>query len=450
MNAPPPAPAAPDPPYPRAATAWYTIVLFGVINALDNVDRGIISILIEPIKRDLVLSDTEVSILLGAAFSVTYAMVGLPMSRFADTGNRKRLLAFGITLWSLATAMAAFARGFGGLFASRALVGAGEALKGPNAVSMMADLVPREKYPRAQAIYSMGISGGSALSLIIGGTLMGMVGGQVFNVAGVTMSDWQFVFFMVGLPGVLIALVVALTVKEPARRGRGQEKPPLLAVFRYAHRERAFLYPYMIGAACLQIESYGLLQWRMPFYQRTYGWGPEVAGPLLGLVNIIITPIGLVLGAWIGERLARRHAGAMMLLSIWGTGISLPIMLAVLLMPTPELAVGLTGASYILLGLGAPATTAALLTVTPNEFRGQMFAVFAFTISVVGTAVGPLCVALFTDYVFQDEGNIRYAMFATAAIFGVLGLWLKIRSYGPYKARVNQIRVAEGQEPLPT
>src|SRR5690606_34068480 len=124
-----------------------------------------------------------------------------------------------------------------------------------NAISMISDLVPREKYPRALSIYQFGISMGAALSLIIGGTLMGIVGGRTFNVAGLILSDWQFVLLLVGLPGVGVAALVWFTIKEPARRGRERKtKPPLLEVFRYAHRERAFFYPFLIGAALLQIE----------------------------------------------------------------------------------------------------------------------------------------------------------------------------------------------------
>ncbi len=438
-------PAA-EPPYPPARGAWYAIWLFALVNALDNVDRGIISILIEPIKRDLLLSDTEVSLLIGAAFSVTYALVGLPMSRFADTGNRKAILSFGIALWSLATAGGAMAKSFVGLAISRGLVGAGEGLKGPNAISMISDLVPREKYPRAMAIYQFGISLGAALSLIIGGVLLGIVGGKSYDVLGVRLSDWQFVLLLVGLPGVGVAALVWFTIPEPARRGRERsEKPPLLEVFRFAHRERAFFYPFLIGAALLQIEVNGLVNWRIPFYQRTYGWGPEVVGPILGTLNIMITPVGLLLGAWLGERMAKKHAGAMIVLSIVGTGISVPLVLAALLMPTAPGAITLTALSYIAIGIGAPATTAALTTLTPNEYRGQIFAVFAFAISVVGAAVGPLSVALFTDFVFADEAALRYSMFATAALFGAAGMWLKLVCYKPYKARVQALIEAERQ-----
>ena len=419
--------------------------MFSLVNALDSVDRGIISILIGPIKRDLLLTDTEISILIGFAFSFFYAIVGLPMSRLADTRNRKLILSFGIAAWSLATAGAAFAKSFAGLFVSRGLTGAGESLKGPNALSMISDLVPREKYPRAMSVYQFGISLGGAMSLIIGGTMMGMVGGKTFEIAGIlVLRDWQLIFLSVGLPGLFVALIIALTVKEPARRGReGTAKPPFLDVFRFIWREKSIYGPFLIGGALLQIEATALMSWRIPFYQRTFGWGPEDVGPIMGVMAITLMPIGLALGAWLGERLALRNAGAMIKLSIIGTVLSLPISVLSLLAPTAELALTCQAFSLIALGVGAPASTAAIQTVTPNEYRGQITAAFLFTISVIGNALGPLSVALLTDYVFGDEAALRYAMISVAISFGVLGLFLKFLCFTPYKRRVDAIIAAE-------
>jgi MFS family permease len=437
-------PVVKDPPFPPAKAAWYAVCLFGMVNVLDNIDRGIFSMLIEPIKRDLLLSDFEVSLLGGIAFAFFYGLVGLPMSRFADTGNRRNILSFGIALWSLATAAGALAKSFGALFISRGFVGAGEAMKGPNAISMISDLVPRQKYPSAMAIYNFGISVGSALALIIGGFLLAIYGGTTTNVMGVAMSDWQMVLLIVGLPGVLIAALVFFSIKEPARRGRERtDKPPVSEIFKFLWRERKFYFPFLIGAAFLQIEIYGLLNWRMPFYERTYGWGPEDVGPILGTMSLVITPFGLLLGAIIGERMAARYAGAMIILSIVGTAITLPLSMATLFMPTAEGAIVLTGLNYIAMGIAAPASTAALQTVTPNEYRGQVFAAYAFTISVVGTGLGFPTVAAFTDFVFQDESALRYSMFWTAAIFGTVGFLSKFVCYAPYKARVQAIMDAE-------
>ena len=371
------------------------------------------------------------------------------MSRFADTRNRKYILSFSILVWSGATACAAFASGFRSLFSVRALTGAAVSLKGPNALSMISDLVPRHKYPTAMSIFNFGIVLGSALSLIIGGTLVGLFQGRTFEFPlGIVLRDWQMIFLLVGAPGVLVALLVMLTVPEPARRGReGTAKPPVLDVFRYLWRERSIYAPFYIGAALLQIEAIGLLNWRVPFYSRTFGWGPEVIGPLMGTISILLTPIGLALGAWAGERLAARgDPGAMIKLSILGAALNLPLAIAGLLMPTPWLALGFSAAAVLVAGIGAPGAVAALQTVTPNEFRGQLTALHLFTIAVIGGGLGPLVVALFTDYLFQDEAQLRYAMVTCAVLFGGAGLALKFVSLPPYSRRVARILADEQAE----
>jgi len=432
-------------PFPPARTAWYAVGVIALVNMLDNVDRGIISLLIEPIKRDLVLSDTQISVLIGLAFSLFYGLVGLPMSRFADTRNRKYILSFGIFVWSAATAACAFATGFKSLFAMRGLTGAGVSLKGPCALSMISDLVPRQKYPTAISIFNFGIVLGSATSLIIGGTLIGMFDGRTFTLApGIVLRDWQMIFLLVGAPGILVALLVMLTVREPARRGREMTaKPPVLDVFRYLWREKAIYAPFYLGVALLQIETMGLLNWRVPFYSRTFGWGPEVIGPLMGTISLALTPVGLIGGAWLGERMAARDPGAMIKLSILGAVVSLPLTIAALLMPTPWLALGLSAAGIVVIGIGSPGAVAALQTVTPNEFRGQLTALHLFTIAVIGGGLGPIAVALFTDYLFQDESQLRYAMVTCAALFGGLGIALQLLGLRPYTRRVERILAEE-------
>ena len=439
-------PASGQQAFPNATTAWYAIFLLAVINMLDNIDRGILSLLIEPIKRDLLLSDTEIGMLTGIAYSGFYAIVGLPMSRLTDTGNRKLLLGFGVAFWSFATSMGSFAQTFWHLFFVRGGTGAGESLKGPNAMSMISDLVPRDKLPRAMSLYMAGIYGGIAFSMIIGGALLGVFSGSVTDGPfGLRFTDWQMVFLIVGLPGILLALLFLLTVREPVRRNRKSgEKPPLLDVFRFLHANRSYYYPFLIGTALVQIESVGMTTWRIPFYARTYGLEASVAGPILGGLTLIASPIGLILGAWIGERMARKKdPAAMMKLSLLGLVLSLPAIVAYPLMPSWQLAMAVASLAAVFTGMAVPGSNSAIQVVTPNEYRGQISAIFLFTISVIGTGAAPIAISLFTDFLFEDEAMLRYSMVSVAVIFGFSGLLLKLVALRPYRKRVAEILDAE-------
>jgi MFS family permease len=351
-----PAPAAAVEPFPARTAAWYAVWMIALANALDSVDRGGISLLIEPIKRDLHLSDTEVSLLTGFSFSLFYGVIGLPLSRLADTHNRKRIIGSVMMIWSLATSAIAFVQGFWSLFAMRGVTGSAVSLKGPNGLSMISDLVPREKLPTAMAIYNGGVSVGAGFTSIIVGLLLGWAGGKVFDVFGMPLHDWQVVFLIIGTPGVVLGLAFLLTVREPPRRGRAMTmRLPLLDVFRFLWRERPIFFPFIVGSALLQIEAYGVLQWRFPFYSRTFGWGPEFVGPLSGYVTLALTPVGLGLGAWLGQTWEKRgDTGAMIKLSILGSCLSLPLTIASLLAPGPWWAFGLSTLSTVAIGISAP------------------------------------------------------------------------------------------------
>jgi MFS family permease len=432
-------------PFPPKAAAWYAVWMIALANALDAVDRGGITLLIEPIKRDLHLSDTEVSLLTGFSFSLFYGLIGLPLSRLADTSNRKRIIGGVMMIWSLATSAIAFVQGFWALFAMRGVTGSAVSLKGPNGLSMISDQVPRDKLPTAMAIYNGGVSIGAGFTSIIVGMLLGWLGGKTFNVFGMPLHDWQMVFLIIGTPGVVLGLIFLLTVREPPRRGRATTmRLPILDVFRFLWRERPIFFPFIVGSALLQIEAYGVLQWRFPFFSRTFGWGPAFFGPLVGTATLILTPIGLGLGAWLGQRWERRgDTGAMVKLSILGSCLSLPVTLAMLLAPDPWLAFALSCLSTVGIGVSAPGAVAALQNVTPNEFRGQISALYLFTIGVIGGGLGPVAVGLFTDYAFQDEAMLRYSLVVVTVIFGGLGLWLKFVCLAPYKERVGRVIAAE-------
>jgi len=434
--------------WPTPGRAWYTVGLIAFVTMLSTIDRSIINLLVQPIKRDLGLSDTQISLIIGFAFSSFYMIVGLPMARVADARSRKVILTLGLTIWSFATALCGFARSFAGLFLARGIVGGAESVAGPSSMSMISDMVPREKLPRAFAIYQLGISAGQATALLAGGLLVAYFAGLGtvhLPILGEA-REWQLVFLVCAVPGLLTALLFYLTVREPARHNRRtQGSVPLREVGAYLLSNRALFLPLFLSIGIGAIETTGLQTWRAAFYERTYGWGPAQIGPLLALSLLISTPVGLALGTWFAEYMGkRRGADAMARVCFISQALSAPFAVAAPLMPTPWLAFGCGVVASIIGIASAPAQNAAIQMVTPSEMRAQISAVYLFTISVIGNGLGPLVIALVTDFLLRDEAMLRFSMASFAAVMAPGGAFLMYLAIKPYARAAASNQPGEG------
>lgn len=428
-------------------TGWYTVFMLSLVAMLGQIDRGVISLVVQPMKRDLGLSDTQVSLLIGFAFTFFYAVVGPPISRIADRGVRKKVVAASLSVWSVGTALCGLAQSFWGFFFARAVMGGAESGSSPATLSMIADVVPRERLPRAFAIYNSGVMGGMALSLVFGGLLLGLLADvPPIHLPGVgTIHNWHLVFMILGIPGLAVAALIMLTVPEPRRKGG--RKPggyPLREVFGFLRDNRRMHLPLLLGVLVMSMQSFGLAAWGPAFYERTYGWGPAVAGPLLGTVNLASALAGLFIGARFAEWLGERRDDANLRVLFLAQVLSLPFVAAAPLMPSPWLALGLTAIGMVLAGMGGPAYNASLQLSTPNEMRAQINALYLFTIAAVGGAVGPLLIALLTDFVAHSEAALRYVLVGFRLLLGPIDaflIWMAIAPYG----RACRQRIEEGE-----
>lgn len=429
--------------------AWYTVVILALVSMMSNIDRGVINLLISPIKRDLHLSDTAVSLLVGATFSVVYVVFSFPLARLADVKSRKVILVTGLTVWSLATMLCGLAQNLWQLFFARGIVGAGESVKGPCSMSMIADLVPEEKLPRAFAIFQLGITGGMAAALVVGGFLLAQFAHMppLHLLGDIVVHEWHMVFLVTGAPGLLLALLMVVTVREPVRQNRtARGTVPLREVLRFVVQNYRIYLPLFLSIAIASVESYGMQSWRPSFLERTYGWGPAQAGPILGGMLLVGTPIGLWLGTLLAEHLHETgRPDAMLRASLIAQMISMPLAVLMPLMPTPWLALGVGFLGSIAWSMTAPGQNAAIQIVTPNEMRGQISALYLFCISVLGGGLGPTVIALVTDRAFHDEAMLRFSMAGFAAVVGpliVLLLWLTMRPYADACKRTRDARLA--------
>ncbi|MBT2186443.1 MFS transporter [Sphingobium nicotianae] len=438
--APTPPAAAPDETGPRG---WYTVGILSVVAMLSYLDRGVLSLFVQPLKQDFGLSDTQVSMLLGLAFSVPAIVVGIPMSRLIDTGVRRSLIAACLAVWSFATAICGVAQNFWTLFACRALTGASESVNTSASLSVITDAVKRSRLPRAFAIQSVGVMVGSSLSLLLGGLLFGLFAHfKPIDLAGIgRIHNWQLVFLILGLPGLLVAALMMITVPEPRRKGGTRPGGyPIREVFGFLVAERGMHLRLATAMILFSIMTVGLGAWTPAFYQRTYGWGPEVAGPIMGIVSLVCSLIGLFAGARLAELFGKRNDDANLRVLLIAQGLALPLHVIAPLMPNPWAAISINAVAGIVGVMGGPAYYAAIQLTTPNEMRGQIAMLYAAGMNTIGGTAGPMLVGLLTDYVAPSEGDLRYVLVALNLLVVPPALYLLWKAMKPY-ARLYRARL---------
>lgn len=442
-------------PWPSPGRAWYAVFVLSLGLMVTYLDRGILSLLVEPIKRDLHISDTQMSLLMGFAFVCFYLIVALPIARLVDYKSRRAILGTGTAIWSLTTAVSGLARTFGQLFFCRVGAGVGAACSSPASFSMLADLFPRDKLPRAFAVLFFGMFLGEGTALIVGGTLanaFGRISPISWPLVG-PLHGWQLTLIVIGLPGLLIAGLMA-TVCEPARRGRivvaGDseilpQQLPIREVLGFIRTNAGIFIPMFASMGIAAVMGFGIRSWAPSFYVRTFHWTIGKYGLVQGLLSLFVMPIGALTGSFFAEQLAKRgYDDANMRTVFVGQLLSLPGMILFPLMPTPGLSIALcTAYTFFVYWTNAP-MNAALQIVTPNQMRGQVTALFLFVYNVIGFGMGPTIIALFTDFVFHSEKMVGYSMAVATLTLGSLTaviMWIGIRPYGraiaQLKAREN-------------
>lgn len=419
--------------------AWGVVVLLILALTLSMIDRMILTLLVGPIKADFGLSDTEISLLHGLAFTLLYVIAGLPMGRLADNYSRRAIAGWSVFSWSLATTLCGAANNFAQLFIARVCVGIGEAGLSPAAVSMISDYFPSAKVAKPIAYYSIGGSAGAGLAYIFGGAVVDYVStldSVTLPVFGVIRA-WQLAFFVVGLPGVLFA-VVFMFVREPRRNRTQQDREagetvPVSEVVRFFMRHKDFLTLQLGAASFAALAVLSLHAWMPAFLMRTYGLSPGEAGTGYGLAVLIGGVSGLLLTGWLANHWAAKGMRAAHI-RIACFSVVLGTIPAVLAPLVSSFYIAIVLSAFAVFGFAAAIALApvALQVAVPNKMRGQIYAFYLLTISVLGYTVGPMVVALITDLVFQDEMKVGLSMAIVTAVAGpvsAIGFWLSRKKY---------------------
>jgi MFS family permease len=427
--------------WPSTGVAWYAVAILFIAYTFSFADRFILSLLIEPIKQDLQLSDTKISLLHGFAFAIFYTVMGIPIGRLADKYNRRHIIALGVATWSVMTAVCGITRGYWELFAARVGVGVGEAALSPAAYSMIADLFPPQKLGRALSVYTTGAFVGAGLAFIIGGTVIAAITSTpeiTLPVVG-TIRSWQAAFFVVGLPGLIVAALM-YTVREPVRHinsASGNDLVSMPEVFAFVRARWRVFGAHYLGFSLLGVVFNGITAWTPSFLSRSFDMPVGQSGPTIGVLILVFGTAGIIVGGWLTDYLGRKGFvdGAMRTGLVAGIGC-IPFAVLVPFMPTLQWVLIIYCPLLFFASFGFGAAAAALQQVTPNRMRGMVSAFYLFFLNLIGIGLGPTIIALITDYIFHDDQAVGFSLAIMAGCSGLLAALFLWKGLKPFRAEV--------------
>ncbi len=432
-------PSSSEAPWPSPIYSWYVVFILMLAYTNSFIDRQILSLLIEPIRDDLNISDTQISLLAGLAFSIFYTLMGLPLARLADQSNRRNIIVAGISVWSLMTAACGAAQNFWHLFLARVGVGIGEATLSPSAFSIISDYFPRDRIARAVAVYSMGVYLGAGLALMIGGLVIQAVSNLPpisLPVIGIIHS-WQLTFFSVGLLGIPILLLL-LTVREPIRRDsavRAEKKysANFSDLKDFLKKNRRTVTWHFLAFSLLGIGIVTYMVWTPTWFIRVFNWEAPRIGLIYGAITLIFGTAGVYTGGYFADWFHHRgRSDGILRATLYSSIITVPFAIATPLMPNPTLALVCLSATTFLLAFPQGLPAAALQVITPNRLRAQVTALYFLVGNLIALGIGPTTVALVTDFGFADSQKLPLSMAIVCACvlpLGATAVWISLKHY---------------------
>lgn len=398
----------------------YVVALLVLGYIFNVIDRGVLGVLVEPIKEELQISDTAMGLLTGLAFAVFYSVMGVPIARLADRWSRVNVLALAITLWSLATAACGAAWNFISLFVARSLTGVGEAGGSPPSHSLISDYFPISQRATALAIYAMSVPIGTAIGNFTSGWTNFYLG-------------WRWTFALVGLPGLLVALLVWLTLKEPPRGysdGPGAKQkttPPFLEVFRFLLTRRSFMH-MSLAAALHSVVWYAGSNWNAAFFIRSHDMNTGVAGSYLATFALI-GAIGSFAGGFVADRISTRTGDKRWYMWVPGLAcvVMVPFQFLSYLSQNLSVVVPAFSVMVVLASMFFGPSFAVAQSVATVRMRAVSTSVLLFIQTIIGLSAGPFLVGVVSDHLAPalDQESLRYAL----VIVGLANLWAAVHYF---------------------
>lgn len=436
------APSDTGKPYPSAGAGWFLVIMLTIAYIFSFVDRYILGLLVEPIKAEFALTDIEIGWLL-SAFTIIYGFVGIFMGWLIDRGKRIWIVSVGIALWSAATVATGMAKNFVQLFIARMSVGVGEATLSPATFSMIGDSFPPEKRGKPIAFYSSALPIGAGIASLVSAGIIAWAasgGSQTLPFFG-ELSPWRFTLIVVGLPGILLALIF-LFMKEPARRPAEVSEQTVtgsgfLDALRYLFKNFALYAGVILIVCCMTAIAYsqGLLP---STFERTWGWSAQQYALINGIALLIIGPLNMMIFGSLSDKLSSKGIKDAPLKILYiGFFIMVPSGVIPYFMPSAELAYAVLCINTVGIGIVSAIGVTALLAITPSQIRGQIVALYYLGISWFGS-LGPIATGYLSNLVYGEE-NIRYAVATVPVIFAVLPLLLMPLTRKLYNQQVEKL-----------
>jgi MFS family permease len=399
----------------------YVVGLLLAVGVFNFIDRQIFSVLLEPIKHEFSLTDTQLGLLGGFAFSIFYVTVGIPIAWLADSHSRRNIIGLAVATWSAMTALCGLATGFGTLFAARVGVGVGEAGSGPPSQSLIADYVPPERRGGVMAILGLNLPIGILFGFLFGGWI-----GHFFG--------WRAAFYVVGLPGILLAILVRVTLREPPRgHADGStaktSAPSVLASLRYFLKRPTFRH-LPLGAAIYTVAAWAQLTWMPTFFIRVHGMDGAIIGTWLALIYGFFGAASVLLGGFLADRLARKTGDDRWYpwISAITAVIGMPFSVVVFFAAGPYLALVCLCFSTVVSQIWIGPVNAMIAGVAGAQRRALASSMFYFLINLVSYGLGPLLIGMANDFFAPRFGadSMRYSLVSLTVVFQI---WSAIHFY---------------------
>ena len=420
---------------------WYVVGVLLLVFILSYFDRFILSLLVDPIKKDLGLTDFQMGLLLGPAFSVVNVICAIPIGWLADRRSRKWILIIGILFWCTMTTMSGFAMAFLPLLLLRMGLGIGEAVVSPTSISIISDYFSRSTRARAVSVYMAGPYLGAGLAFGIGGIIVHWLEGldSITPFGLGPFEPWQATFFIVGLPGFIFALLV-MTIREPARTDKvthDRSDPNRPNAFKYMTKRWQAFGAIFVGATC-NFALTTLTFWNVPLFQRVFGWSIGQIGAVTGVFYFTAGPIGTAIAVWASRHFAKKSPDYAMKVLILGLFVAIPASALYPIMPTAELAIVLMFIAFIGKSIATAGGPSSLSLVTPGEIRSQSVAIFTAVVTVVGPIFGPPLIGWAVDN-SGDPKFVGTALSVFVTVLGVPAILFVLWARGHYRTAVIEM-----------